>query len=176
MAPAHPSLQKYPADNRWYVLYVKSRSEKKASARIEKKQVEVFLPLIKTVRQWSDRKKYVQVPLFNGYLFVHTRPDQFAEIKMTEGVVDFVKQEGKYAIVKDEDIQNIRQFIETGLHITTSTELFRQGEKVKINFGPLKDCEGELIDIKNEKQFIIRLEVINQVLIVSVPLQHLSRI
>ncbi len=172
----HPSLLKYPAENRWYVLYVKSRAEKKVAERLEKNKIEVFLPLIKTVRQWSDRKKTVQVPLFNGYLFVHVNPDRFAAIKMNEGVVDFVKQEGKYAMIRDEQLHQIKQFLETGLHIRTSAEAFTQGEKVRINFGPLKDCEGELIEIRNEKQFIVRLEEIHQVLIISVPLQHLTKI
>ena len=57
-----------------------------------------------------------------------------------------------------------------------SSENFAAGERVKINFGPLKDCEGELINIKNEKQFIVRLEMINQVLIVNVPASYLEKI
>lgn len=170
------ALLKYPAEKKWYVLYVKSRSEKKVAERLSKNKIEVFLPLIKTVRQWSDRKKTVQVPLFNGYLFLFTQPDEFTLVKMAEGVVDFVKSEGKYAILKDEQIESIQKFIETGLHISSEPDFFSAGENVKINFGPLKDCEGELIEIRNEKQFMVRLKVINQVLIISVPSQHLTKI
>ena len=57
-----------------------------------------------------------------------------------------------------------------------SSENFAAGERVKINFGPMKDCEGELINIKNEKQFIVRLEMINQVLTVNVPSIYLEKI
>lgn len=170
------ALLKYPAEKKWYVLYVKSRAEKKVADRLAKNKIEVYLPLIKTVRQWSDRKKTVQVPLFNGYLFLKTQPDEFALIKMVEGAVDLVRSEGRYAIIKEEVIYSIKKFIETGLHISSEPDVFRAGEMVKINFGPLKDCEGELIEIRNEKQFIVRMKVINQVLIISVPAQHLSRI
>ncbi len=170
------ALLKYPAEKKWYVLYVKSRSEKKVTERLQKNKIEVFLPLIKTVRQWSDRKKTVHAPLFNGYLFLFTHPDEFALVKMTEGVVDFVKSEGKYAMVKEEQVNAIQKFIETGLHISSEPDYFKTGERVKINFGPLKDCEGELIEIRNEKQFIMRLQVINQVLIISVPPQHISKV
>lgn len=172
----NPALLKYPAEKKWYVLYVKSRSEKKVAERLSKNKIEVFLPLIKTVRQWSDRKKTVQVPLFNGYLFLYTQPDEFALVKMAEGVVDFVRSEGKYAIIKNDEIESIEKFIETGLHISSEPDHFKEGENVKINFGPLKDFEGELIEIRNEKQFIIRMKVINQVLIISVPSQHLLKI
>ena len=125
----HPALQKYPSEKRWYVLYVKSRSEKKVYDRLVKINTEVFLPLIKTVRQWSDRKKHVQVPLFSGYIFVFTDPEDFTKIKMIESVVDFVKHENKYATIREDQIETIRQFIETGLHFTSSSETFSEGEK-----------------------------------------------
>lgn len=163
-------------EKKWYVLYVKSRAEKKVYERLVKNRIEVFLPLIKTVRQWSDRKKQVVVPLFNGYLFVYTSSDLFTLIKMVEGVVDFVKTAGQYAVVREEQVLSVKQFIETGFHIEAQPDQFEAGEKVKINFGPLKDVAGELIEIKNEKHFIVRIEVINQVLKASVPAQYLTKI
>ena len=167
---------KYEPEPRWYILYIRSRSEKKVMERMQKRNFTVFLPLIKTMRQWSDRKKQVQVPLFTGYLFIKVDPTQFAAVRMIEGVVNFVQQEKKHAIIGDEKILSIKQFIETGLPMEVSSENFAAGERVKINFGPMKDCEGELINIKNEKQFIVRLEMINQVLIVNVPSIYLEKI
>ena len=164
------------ADRKWFVLYVKSRTEKKVKERFDKKKIEAFLPLMKVVRQWSDRKKTVQVPLFNGYIFVHLHELEFTEVRMIEGVVNFVRQEGKPATVKQEQIDAIRRFIETGLPMESSTDHFAPGERVRINFGPLKDCEGELIAINNEKHFIIRVEIINQVLRISVPPHYLEKV
>ncbi len=167
---------KYDPEPRWYILYVRSRSEKRVMERMQKLNFTVFLPLIKTMRQWSDRKKQVQVPLFTGYLFIKVDPTQFTSVRLIEGVVNFVQQEKKYAMIAEDKILSIKQFIETGLHIEASSENFAAGEKVKINFGPLQNCEGELIDIKNEKQFIVRLGMINQVLIVNVPASYLEKI
>ncbi|MBC8047480.1 MAG: UpxY family transcription antiterminator [Fimbriimonadaceae bacterium] len=166
----------YPEMVRWYVLYVRSRSEKKVKERLEKNKIEVFLPLIKVVRQWSDRKKQVQVPLFNGYIFLKINPEKFTTVKMIEGVVGFVKQEKKYATIKEEELNTIKIFLDTGIHVEAQTDNFEKGEKVKITFGPLKDVEGELIEIQNEKHFIVRIEIINQVLKVSVPIQYLKKI
>ncbi|MFN3939992.1 MAG: UpxY family transcription antiterminator [Chitinophagales bacterium] len=167
---------KYSSEKKWYVLYVKSRTEKKVQERLYKLQYEVFLPLIKTMRQWSDRRKQVQVPLFNGYIFVRITPEDFTHIRMVEGVVNFVRSEGKYATIREEQIETIRTFIDTGYHMEGLADTFAPGERVKITFGPLKDCEGELLDVHNEKHFIVRVEAINQVLMVSVPANYLKRI
>lgn len=170
-----PAIQ-YSTEKKWYVLYVRSRTEKKVQERLEKLQYTVFLPLIKTMRQWSDRRKQVLVPLFNGYMFVHITPEDFTQIRMVEGVVNFVRSEGKYATIKENQIETIRTFIDTGYHMEGLADTFAPGEKVKITFGPLKDCEGELLDVRNEKHFIVRVEAINQVLKVSVPANYLMRV
>lgn len=55
----------------WYVLYVKSRWEKKVNESLMNVHIESFLPLVKSARQWSDRKKINSSPLFPSYVFVH---------------------------------------------------------------------------------------------------------
>ncbi|MFN0274702.1 MAG: UpxY family transcription antiterminator [Chitinophagales bacterium] len=176
MGNSKNTSSEYAVFPQWYVLYVRSRAEKKVRDRLEKNSIDVFLPLIKVVRQWSDRRKQVQVPLFNGYLFLFIDPGQFSFVKMIEGVVGFVKQEHKNATISEEEISTIRKFLETGIHIETENDTFLPGEKVKINFGPLKGYTGELIEIKNEKQFIVRLSVIHQVLKLSVPVHYLQKV
>ena len=163
-------------DARWYVLYVRSRSEKKVKERLEKNNIEVFLPLIKVVRQWSDRRKHVQVPLFPGYLFLNITPENFSFIREIEGVVGFVKHAKTYATIRERQLQDIRKFLQTGVPVEVQPDTFAPGQRVKITFGPLKDIEGELLEIKNEKQFVVRIDVINQLLKVLVPPQHLSKI
>lgn len=164
------------SEPRWYILYVKSRAEKKVRDKLEKHKIEVFLPLMKIMRQWSDRKKQVQVPLFSGYLFLYIDEEQIHFVKMIEGVVGFVKHENKYATIKENQLNEIRMFLKTGLHIQSEPDVFSKGEKVKIVFGPLKDVEGELLEIKNEKHFIVRIEIIHQVLKISMPAQYLKKI
>lgn len=135
-----------------------------------------YLPLLKVVRQWSDRRKKVEMPLFNGYLFVYVHPDEFTAVRMIEGVVNFVRSEGRHATIPEDQIQTIRHFIETGLPGQTGQDAFAPGEKVRVNFGALKGCEGELIDIRNEKQFVVRIDAIHQVLMVSLPMAYLEKL
>ncbi len=171
-----PTADKKTTLPQWHVAYVKSRSEKKVKERLDKMQLEAFLPLMKTVRQWSDRKKTVQTPLFNGYIFVFVTPENLTRVRMVEGVVNFIYQEKKIAVMPQVQIDAIRNFMATGLPAEAQPDTFSKGEKVVINFGPLKGCEGELIEIENEKHFIIRIEVINQVLKISVPKAYLEKV
>ncbi|MBK7442112.1 MAG: UpxY family transcription antiterminator [Bacteroidetes bacterium] len=171
-----PTADKKTSLPQWHVAYVKSRSEKKVKERLDKMQLEAFLPLMKTVRQWSDRKKTVQAPLFNGYIFVFVTPENLTRVRMVEGVVNFIYQEKKIAVIPQKQIDDIRIFLETGLPVEAQQDTFSKGEQVVINFGPLKGCTGELIEIENEKHFIIRIEVINQVLKISVPKSYLEKV
>jgi transcriptional antiterminator NusG len=172
----NPQPPVYPSEPRWYIVYVKSRAEKKIAERMLRFGLEYFLPTIKVMRQWSDRRKLVEVPLFNGYLFVRTTPEAFTQVRMVEGVVNFVKMEGKYAILRDEQLEAIRTFIATGLPVASAPADFEPGTKVKVTYGPLKDFQGELVEVKNEKQFVVRLEAIHQVLLVNMPAAYLEKV
>ena len=173
---ANPDKQNPASPLLWHVAYVKSRSEKKVKERLDRMGIQAFLPLIKTVRQWSDRKKTVQVPLFNGYIFLQLSGDDYTRVRMVEGVVNFIYQEKKIAVVSEKQIEDIRTFLESGLPVSASTDTFAKGEQVVINFGPLKGYQGELLEIENEKHFIVRIAVINQILRLSVPKAYLEKV
>ena len=79
----------------WYAVYTNSRAEKRVSERISEMGIETFLPLQKTLRQWSDRKKLVEKPLISSYVFVKAVPKEFFPIRTTDGVVKFIMIQGK---------------------------------------------------------------------------------
>jgi transcriptional antiterminator NusG len=165
----------YPSEPRWYVVYVRSRTEKKVASRMERAGLTHYLPLMKVMKQWSDRKKLVEVPMFNGYMFVQTTPSGFNDVRMVEGVVNFVRMEGKNAIIPDRQLEAVRIFAETGLPVEAGPDDLSPGEKVKVTFGPLKDFEGELVEMRNDRHFLVRLEAINQVLMVNIPSSYIER-
>lgn len=159
----------------WHVAYVKSRSEKKVQERLDKLKINNFLPMIKSVRQWSDRKKIVQLPLFSGYIFVQLKPADYAIVRMVEGLVNFIYEDKKPAIVPAQDIDAIKLFLTTGLPVSAYPDTFETGEQVRINFGPLKGLTGELVDIENEKHFIVRIAIINQIVQLTLPKAYLEK-
>ena len=136
----------------WYALYTKSRNEKKVADLLEKKGVEIYCPLQEEVRQWSDRKKKVKMPVFKSYVFV--RMDDYKKesvaVLETPGAVRFLWWLGKPGLVRDEEIINIRHFLERYQGAEVQMD-YHRGERVRVAEGPLKEQQGVILDIKNKK-------------------------
>lgn len=165
------------AEKKWLVFYTKSRNEKKAYRNLQKFGFEAFLPVHKVVRQWSDRKKKLEVPLFNSYIFVRDIEANIPEILKVPGLVWNIRHNGKPAVLREKDYQNILRFIESGLTIEIGpTEDLQRGDKVEVMDGPLRGAVGFLSGDYNEEKFTIEIETINQVLKVSVDKRLLKKI
>ena len=165
------------AEKKWLVFYTKSRNEKKAYRNLQKFGFEAFLPLHKVVRQWSDRKKKLEVPLFNSYIFVRDIEANIPEILKVPGLVWNIRHNGKPAVLPEKDYQNILRFIESGLTIEIGpAEDLQRGDKVEVMDGPLRGAVGFLSGDYNEEKFTIEIETISQVLKVSVDKRLLKKI
>src|SRR5512138_2508364 len=98
-------------DKRWYAIYTKPRWEKKVHARMAERGLESYCPLNKVRKQWSDRIKLVEEPLFKSYVFVRVSPEDQTRVRMVDGVLNYVYWQGKPAVVRDEEIDAIRRFM-----------------------------------------------------------------
>ncbi|GHB43981.1 UpxY family transcription antiterminator [Mongoliitalea lutea] len=161
-------------DLKWYVLYTTSRAEKKVAQRLREKGLEVYLPIIEELRQWSDRKKKVQKALFNGYLFVKTSRANLWESLQVPGAVKFVHFAGEHATVREEEIETIQRILETGVAVETESGEIEKGQQVKIVGGALEGMEGECINKGNKDYFIIRIPGIAQNMLVNIPRKFLQ--
>lgn len=155
----------------WRALYVASRQEKKVSELLAKKGIEAYVPLQKTMRQWSDRKKMVEFPLLNGYVFAHISPLEQERTVQTKGVVNFVRAEGKIAIVRDHEIEQLKQLIELGyqMEVNGVKRNFKEGDRIRIASGALKNIEGFVIENKEGRFIEVVLESIGQSIKVKLP-------
>lgn len=162
----------------WRALYVASRQEKKVAELLIKKGIEAYVPLQKTMRQWSDRKKMVEFPLLNGYVFAHITIQEQERTLQTKGVVNFVRSEGKIATVRDYEIDQLKQLIELGYQMETSDvkRTYKQGDKIKINSGALKNIEGYILNTSEGNSLEIVLESIGQSIRVRLPEEIISPI
>ncbi|MBD8490106.1 UpxY family transcription antiterminator [Echinicola sp. CAU 1574] len=158
----------------WFVMYTAPRAEKKVAQRLEENNIEVYLPMIEEIRQWSDRKKKVKRPLFNGYLFVRTEKNRLWEALQVQGAVKFVNFSGNHAIVRDEEIEAIKRIVTTGVAVEVDSSEIHEGQQVKILGGPLQGFEGECVQKGNQDYFIIRVPSINQTVMVTVPRKFLE--
>lgn len=161
----------------WHVLYVKHRHEKKVAQILQGKNIEVFLPLIKTIRIWSDRKKKIYSPLFMRYLFVKliTKKD-FHYALSTEGVINYVKFGSTYARVRAKEISQIKQLLnmEDASEIKVENNLPSKGQKMKISYGMLHGLDCEVIQVNNKSKVVVRIKSFQYNITALVPSLYLS--
>lgn len=163
-------------DPRWYAVYTHPRAEKQVRERLEETGIEVFLPLQKTFRVWSDRKKLVEKPLLSSYVFVRVSPGCFPKVYQTQGVVKFISFEGQPASIPQKQIDNLRLLINSDAEIEISSEKFEPGDCVEVMSGALLGLTGELIKIGSHKRVVIRLDRLDQNLILKIPMSFLRKI
>ena len=162
----------------WYVFYTKSRQEKKVRDLLLRGGFEVFLPMQQVMRQWSDRRKKVDVPLFNSYIFVKDQEFRITDILQTPGVAWNIRHNGKPAILRQEEFELINRFITTGYFMESTGEVdsFKVGDRAKIVDGPLAGVTGMLTGQDKNQRFNILLEGIQQVILVQLPASLLKRV
>ena len=131
----------------WYAIYTKSRSEKKVREELSAKRIECFLPLQKKLRQWHDRKKWVETPLLPGYCFVFISKDDYDLVLQVRNVVCYITFEGKAAPIPTKQIDALKQMLkQSEFEVSVSQESFETGKRVEIIQGSLIGLKGELLE------------------------------
>ncbi len=146
-------------NKKWIAVYTKPRHEKTVEKELQKKGFEVYLPLLKQRRKWSDRKKWVEFPLFRSYIFVKTEIKNALFVLQTLGVVKVVKFGGEVAVIQNDSIQAIKLMIEGG-YSPEATDYFVKGDPVEVKDGPLKGLVGEVIRVDNHDRLLVRVDAI----------------
>jgi transcriptional antiterminator RfaH len=169
-------LRKKIQEDRWYALYTRPRAEKLVFARLEEESIETFLPLQKTFRIWSDRKKLVEKPLLPSYIFVKTHKKNFPKVYKIPGVVKFVSFEGNPVSIPQKQIDNLRLLINSNAEIEVSSERFSPGDNVEVTNGALAGLTGELIRIGSKNRVVVRIDRLDQNLILKIPKSFLKKV
>ncbi|MES2332278.1 MAG: UpxY family transcription antiterminator [Bacteroidota bacterium] len=165
------------AEKKWYALYTKPRWEKKIDSVLIRKGVESWCPLQKIERQWSDRKKVIEDPLFKSYVFVRIDDTERAKVLMTDGVLNFVYYLGKPAVIKNDEVDIIKKYLaekDASIFII-SQEGFKEETKIKVNHGVFMGNEGTVLR-GGKKKVYVKLESLGQVMVVEFPAEYLSPI
>ena len=161
---------------RWYALYTKSRTEKKVAQELVNKEIETYLPLEKKLKQWSDRKKWIEEPFIRSYVFVNINISELQKALNTPGVVTVIRFSGKPAPVQEQQINIIKSILSSTEVYEISTETFEPGEKVEITHGKLKGLTGEMVYHLNKYKVLIRIESINQNILVRINPSDLKKV
>lgn len=171
-----PIKPKKTIQDKWYALYTNPRAEKLVYQRLLEEEIEAFLPLQKTFRVWSDRKKLIEKPLLSSYLFVKTTPKHFPQVYKIKGLVRFVSFEGKAVSIPQNQIDNLRLLVNSDAKIEVTSENFAKGDNVEVISGSLVGLTGELIRIGNKSRVVIRIDKLDQNLVVKIPKAFLRKV
>lgn len=147
----------------WYVVYTKPKWEKRVAEQLNRLGINCYCPTTIKVRQWSDRKKKVEVPLFNHYIFVQLSEKDRNMVFLSPGVIRYLFWLGKHAIVKDEEINTIKKWLNSGNSMDISVVEYNVGATIKVNSGPFIDQKAIIQEITNT-HYVLVLESLGCVL------------
>jgi transcription antitermination factor NusG len=153
----------------WYAVYVRSRYEKKVYRLFSEKEVECFLPLAETWRQWSDRRKKVSEPLFRGYVFVRCNMKMdHARVLDTDGVVKFVGINRIPSVIAEKDIEWIKMLVREPDMLGSVVASMPAGQRVQVIAGPFSGLEGVVVKQGRESRIVVYFDSIMQGIEVSI--------
>ena len=161
----------------WYAIYTNSRAEKKVNERLILNGTESFLPLRTTIKQWSDRKKRVQLPLIPSYVFVKTDEPNLKNILPINGIKGVLRHLGKPAKIKDYEINNLKILLEDTDNITfISNSNFKKGDSIIVEKGGFNGLIAECIKLNGKHRVIARIEALSNVIEVNIPMSYVKKI
>lgn len=142
----------------WFVIQTKPRNEKRVEEQIIARDVEVFLPLVTSIRYWSDRKKKVQIPLFSGYLFVHaTEEERILAIKNTIGALRYLFYEKRPARLTEDEINSIKLSLKEPERVKVEPSKVCKGDLVIVTRGAFSGMKGLVTEIRGNYKLTINL-------------------
>lgn len=150
---------------RWYACRTRSRSEKKVDRRLAGAGFDTYLPLLERRRQWADRMKRVEFPLFPGYVFARFDLTRLHDILVTPGLVTVVRVSGYPTPVREEELDSVRILVEGANQIgvlPTPSEFLEPGQEVVVTQGPFEGMRGTLLELRGATRVAVRLSAIRQ--------------
>ncbi len=150
----------------WYALSVKHQHERAVESALAHKGFEALAPFSPMRRQWSDRVKHLNSPLFPGYVFCHFDIQQKLDVLDTPGISRIVSFGGQPAEISAGEISAIRAVVASRLPIRRWPAL-KVGDRVRIERGPLKGIEGTLVKEKQSTNLVIGIDLLQRFIAVE---------
>lgn len=161
----------------WFAIYTKPRFEKKVEMVLLQAGYQVYLPLISTIRQWSDRKKKVQVPLIPSYVFVKIEEKLLNGLFEFNGVVGVLKHLKKPAVVQDFEIENLKIICQhPDVMEVVDGAKFTKGMPIQITHGPMMGLYGDCIEIKGKQRILVSVKNMGLEFVLNVPLSYIEAV
>ena len=167
----------YTTQMGWYVVYVNSRQERTVQKFLEGMSLEAYAPLVKRIRKWSDREKTVEVPLFPSYVFVKIYSSMdFHKALSVKGVVKYIRFGTVYARIREEEMDRIKLLLKLDnvTDISLDNVYLKKGESYRIENGPFKGFDCEVLDANSKRKLVVRIDSLQQSIVATIPKHHLD--
>ena len=155
MLSKHGQHKQQEPSKSWYVLYTKPRHEKKLAERLRSEGWTVYCPLKKTTKQWSDRKKIVEEALFPSFIFIQCEESQRDQVFSHASAVRYLYWLRKPAVVREDEIQSIKQWMGEVNHEDITIESIPLGSRVRLSGGPLMGETGTVKELRGAQVTIV---------------------
>lgn len=154
-------------DRRWICIQVRSGCEFRSALGLKERGYESFVPVFEQKRQWSDRTKVVQVPLFTGYVFLRFNASNAHRVVTVPGVIRFVGTAGMPTPIEDSEIEALQLTARAGL-VCGPCSFLEVGQEVQIRLGPLASLRGKILRFKNKQRLILSVNLIQKSMFVEI--------
>lgn len=158
---------------KWYAVYTHAKWEKKVAALLTRKNIENYCPLNKVARLWSDRRKIVYEPLFTSYVFVRITDKEYISVLQTDGVLNYVSWKGKPAVIRDSDIELVRNFLLEHGSVRLEKIDVDVDDTVRIKCGLFMEQEGKVMEVLG-KSIRVCLPSLGYAMLAEIPKSHVQ--
>src|SRR5579864_2519546 len=155
------------ASGGWYALTTCSRHEKSVATQIERRNLQCFLPLYRSVRRWKDRRKELKLALFPGYVFVRMALEEKLKVLQLPGVGRLVSFNGKPAMLPDAEIQALQARLSADIRVEPHPYL-KAGRRVRVRSGAMQGLEGIVVRRKDRCRVVFSNDMIMRSVAVEV--------
>ncbi len=151
---------------RWYAFFTRPRHEKKVKDYLDKKGVECYLPLHRTLNQWKDRRRWVEAPLFSCYIFARIAYVDRYEVLTVPSLVRMITFQNRPTPVQDREIEMIQRVLESRASVEVLDGL-AAGDRVEVKSGPLAGMQGRLTESRGHQVLGIHIDAIGKSVLVD---------
>ena len=159
----------------WYALYARHQHEKAVARHLGQMGFRVFLPLYREVHRWTDRRKFVELPMFPCYVFFSGDLDRRFEILNAPGVISLVCSGGKVGIIPADELKAVRKVMRSALLIEPHP-FVQCGERIRVRSGPLAGVEGIVMRRKDSVRLVLSVDMLCRSVAVEIDEAHVERV
>lgn len=137
-------------NKQWHVVYTRPRWEKKVAETLTRRKIENYCPIHQPVKQWSDRRKSVQKPLFTSFVFVRVSNSQVSSLSKINGVINLVYWLGEPAVIRPSEVEAIRKFVDHHRNIRLEKTPMTMESSIRIADALVMETDAQIVSIKNK--------------------------